>query len=63
MGQGVGVYRGYWMTNNIITVSGSDLFSGLYDCLLTYFLPVLAIWGAWYAIKICVRVFKHVAGR
>lgn len=51
------------MTNNIIMVTGADLFSGLYDCLLTYFVPVLIIWGAYYGIKICVRVFRHVAGR
>lgn len=50
------------MTNSIITVSAADLFSGLYDCLLMYFAPVLVIWGVYYAIKIIVRVFKRVVG-
>lgn len=50
------------MTNSIITVSSVDLFDGLYDCLLTYFVPVVVIWSMYYAIKIIVRVFKRVAG-
>lgn len=49
------------MTNVIITASSSEIFDGLYDCILSYWAPALVIWSTFYAVKICVSVFKRVS--
>jgi len=49
------------MTNSIVMVSGGDLFSAMSDYLFLVCVPLLGIWGVWYAIKIILRAFKRVS--
>lgn len=51
------------MTNNIIEVSASGLFDGLYALFLEFLVPVVMIWGGCYAVKVIIRAFKRVSGR
>ena len=55
------VLRGFSMTNSIVMVSGGDLFSAMSDYLFLCCVPLLGIWGVWYAIKIILRAFKRVS--
>ena len=50
------------MTNNIIEISASGLFDGLYALFLDFLVPMACIWGGCYAVKIVIRAFRRVSG-
>ena len=60
-GQSWGKWGCVFMTNSIVMVSGADLFAGMADYLFFYCVPLLGLWGIWYAIKIILRTFKRVS--
>jgi len=50
------------MTNNIIEVSGTSLFEGLYALFVDFLVPWLVIMTAVWGVRLIVKVFKRVGG-
>jgi|GEM_PF-6321238 len=50
------------MTNNIIEVSGTSLFDGLYALFVDFLVPWLVIMGAVWGVRVMIKAFKRVMG-
>lgn len=49
------------MTNNIVSVSQVDLWSGLWNLFLLFIAPWVVVFGVWCGVKVILKAFKHVA--
>lgn len=45
---------------NIVEVSGTDLFAGMYDYFLEFLVPVLAILAIYWAIRLIIKCWRNI---